>query len=430
VHLKTNLKSKVKRRCALELSRDRCASGLAVARRLSAVALKANDEKALQVADRLGRCASEDNIFLGFGMTYEGREFNGHGILWGCGLRLCPSCIAKKRSKSRKRAFEVVDSAKLVVGENWRLITLTFPNLPNVELHTSLRILACAWDYFRKRKIYTENFGLGVKGYEFELGNKYARELEKRDWSLMQDGFHPHIHLLAATKWITANILREEWTECVKLAWSSFGVSRSINTSDGLCITNIKQVGKDVTMDKAVFEVTKYITKSNCWMNLPDSELLGFARACGEGFKGWPRMFEVLGRGNGNHGKSRVKPVKDTFKEDAPLDYAPVLDNKGLSDGKFALNSLYSLSDVTAGDTSRQTDSTAGAILAAASALSLKELARVAPRWVWLHELDRRIAATQWRRKASLASRYPDAKFATLSGRKWRWCGFYMVEID
>jgi hypothetical protein len=425
--LKTNLKFKAKRRSALELSHDRCAYGLAVARRLSAISLKANDESALKVADRLGRCASENNIFLGFGMTYEGRSFIGHGILWGCGLRLCPSCIARKRSKSRKRAFEVVDSAKLRVGENWRLITLTFPNLPNVELHTSLRILACSWDYFRKRKIYTENFGLGIKGYEFELGNKHNRELEKRAWSLKQDGFHSHIHLLAATRWIDKDSLREQWTDCVELAWAAFGIERSIDTKDGLAITNIKLVNKDVTIDKAVFEVCKYITKADSWMNLPDDELLNFAKACGEGFKGWPRMFEILGRSNGNHGKSRNKSDNDNFKESAQFDEVPVLDTTVLTDGNFSLNSL---SDVTAGDDSRLTDSTAGAILAAASALSLKELAREAPRWVWLHELDRRIAATQRRRMESLASRYPDAKFTTLSGRKWRWEKFYMVEVD
>jgi hypothetical protein len=403
---------------------------LAIADRLADISLKANDEFALTVADRLRRCAAENNIFLGFGMNYEGRPFNGHGILWGCGLRLCGYCMAKRRSKSRKRAFEVVEGAKLRVGENWRLITLTFPDLPNVELHTSLRILAVAWDYFRKRKIYTENFGLGVKGFEFELGNKHNRELEHRAWSLKLDGFHPHAHLLAATRWIDKNDLREQWTACVKLAWAAFDVERSIDTSDGLCITNIKLVNKDVSLDTAVFEVTKYITKADSWLKLPDSELLAFANACGEGFKGWPRMFEVLGRGNGNHGKSRHKSDKDTFKEDDQFDNAPVLDNPGLTDGEFSLNSLNVLSDVTAGDNSRLTDSTVGAILAAASALSFKELARNAPRWVWLHELDRRIAATQWRRMASLASRYPDAKFTTLSGRKWRWNGFYMVEID
>jgi hypothetical protein len=400
---------------------------LAVADRLAAISIKANDGFALTVADRLRRCASENNIFLGFGMTYENRPFNGHGILWGCGLRLCGYCMAKRRSKSRKRAFEVVDSAKLRVGENWRLITLTFPNLPNVELHTSLKILACAWDSFRKRKIYVANFGLGVKGIEFELGNKHNRAAGGRAWSLKLDGFHPHIHLLAATRWIDKDDLREQWTDCVKLAWRAFGVARSIDTSDGLCITNIKLVNKDVTIDTAVFEVTKYITKADSWLKLPDTELLNFARSCGDALKGWPRMFEALGRSNGNHGKSRDRSGNDTFKEDDQFDCVPVLDKKGLSDGEFSLNAL---SDVTAGDTSRLTDSTVGAILAAAAALSLKDLARDAPRWVWLHELDRRIAATQRRRMEALASRYPHARFATLSGRKWRWNGFYMTEVE
>jgi hypothetical protein len=424
--LKTNLKFKAKRRSALELSRDRCDYGLAVADRLAGISLKANDGLALTVADRLRGCAAEHNIFLGFGMVYENRPFNGHGILWGCGLRMCGSCMARRRSKARKRAFEVVDSAKLRVGENWRLITLTFPNLPNVELHTSLKILACAWDYFRKRKIYTENFGLGIKGFEFELGNKHNRAAGGRAWSLKLDGFHPHAHLLAATRWIDKDDLREQWTDCVKLAWRAFGVARSIDTSDGLCITNIKLVNKDVSIDTAVFEVTKYVTKADSWLKLPDSELLSFARACGDGLKGWPRMFEILGRSNGNHGKSK-SPFKNDDGGDRRVDNAPVLDKTGLTDGNFSLSSL---SDVTAGDTSRQSDSTVGAILAAAAALRLKDLALNAPRWVWLHELDRRIAATQRRRMASLAARYPDAQFATLSGRKWRWNGFYMVEID
>jgi hypothetical protein len=426
--LKSNLKFKVKSRSALEVSEDRCAYGSGIAKRLADAAFKAGDKFALTISDRLGRCAAKNNIFLGFGMVYEGREFNGHGILWGCGLRLCGYCMAKRRSKSRKRAFEVVEAAKLKVGENWRLITLTFPNLPNVELHTSLKILAAAWDYFRKRKLYVENFGLGVKGIEFELGNKHKRAAGGRAWSLKLDGFHPHIHLLAATRWIDKDDLREEWTACVKLAWRAFGVARSIDTADGLAITNIKLVKKDVTIDTAVFEVTKYITKAESWLKLPDSELLSFANALGDALKGWPRMFEILGRGNGNHGKTRFRNAdKEFVGEGTQLDKAPVLDKKVLSDGEFSLNSL---SDVEIGEVSRVTDSAVGAILAAAGALSLKELARNAPRWVWLHELDRRVGIAQRRRREALASMYPNAKFVTLGGLKWRWNGFYMVEVD
>jgi hypothetical protein len=64
-----------------------------------------------------------------------------------------------------------------------------------------------------------------------------------------------------------------------------------------------------------------------------------------------------------------------------------------------------------------------------ASKLPLKVLAMGCPRWIWLHELKRRVSAFQHQRKSALASRYPDAKFATLSGSKWRSNGVYMIEV-
>ncbi len=422
---KSSLKIKSVKRSALEVSTSRSLFGLLTAKRIAEAASLAGDEIALRVSDKLSRCAAKENLFLGFSMNYEGRAFDGHGVLWGCGLRCCGSCMAKKRTKSRRRAFEVVESTDLRVGEQWRFITLTFPNLPGVELDTSLKILNKAWDYFRKRKIYTENIGVGVKGIEFELGNKKNREDEKRDWSLAEDGFHSHMHLLVASRFINKDDLRREWTACVLKAWGDVGIERSIDTSDGLLITNIKLVDKDVSMSKAVFEVSKYITKSDSWLKLPSSELLSFARACGDSLKGWPRMFEVLGRANGNSGRRRVRRDDIAIEGQSNLENTPVLDTNVLSDGDFVLN-VSSDFDI---DTKKPVcDSSAGALLAAAAALSLKELAREAPRWIWIYELDRRIGVTQRLRREALASRYPDAKFVTLAGWKWRSNGHYMVE--
>ncbi len=432
----TNLKLKLntKPRDAVNVSADRCAYGLAIAEKLSAAAQAAGDGFALTVADRLFRCASKENIFLGDGMVYENRPFLGHGVLCACGIRICPYCMARRRGKSRKRAFGIYRELKLFVGEKWRLITLTFPSLPGVELHKALKILAAAWNYFRKRDIYTENFGAGFKGIEFKLGNLHRCKEEGRAWNFELDGFHPHIHLLGATRWIDKDDLRLAWTDCVLKAWEDYGIERSIDTAGGLCFTNIKLVDVDVSLDKAIFEVTKYITKVDSWLTVPDSELLAFARACGDGEKDWPRMFEVLGRANGNHGKKHPSRSGNVLGEDLSnnndqLNKAPVLDNKGLSDAENPFALVGSLSDAEFVKNPR-TESAVGAALAVAGAMKLKDLAKTAPRWIWLHELDRRVADVRRRRMANLASRYPDAEFRTLSGVRWHWERYFMVVVN
>ncbi len=426
--------------------------GLAVAMRLMAAAVAAGDELTRRLGERMEACASPLNMFIGDGMEYMGEAFKGHGSLYGCGVKICTSCSSRQRRKNRKRVLSVFEEVVLRVGEHWRFFTLTMPDLPGVPLFVAMMILGEAWDLFRRRSIWVDNLNCGVKALEFTLGNSQARKKSERAWSLALDGYHPHIHLLGATRWIRFEDLQREWTDCVLKSFQkhrdtlkAYGLEGNlINTKSGLCFVNVQLVvdrevkGKANLMGKAaaIFEVTKYITKTDSWLKMPAEELLAFGQACSGASKvRWPRMFEVLGRFHGASGSVRSRAIdeglvkvdtEEACKEKDQVGLEPFLDKEGVFAGEieFKLNG-----DLTAGEVEQKakSDGVIGAALAAAKSLNINQLSKQAPRWLWIYELERRVEVIRRRRMENLASKYPNAKFITLSGLKWYQERYYMV---
>ncbi len=442
----TNLKTKsnLRSRDAADVCLSRSKYGLAVAARLMAAAAAAGDELTRRLGERMEACASPSNMFIGDGMEYMGEAFKGHGSLYGCGVKMCASCSSRQRRKNRKRVLSVFEEVVLRVGEHWRFFTLTMPDLAGVPLFVAMMILGEAWDLFRRRSIWVDNLNCGVKALEFNLGNSQARKKLKRAWSLALDGYHPHIHILGATRWIHFEDLQREWSDCVLKSFQkhrdtlkAYGLEGNlINTKSGLCFVNVQLVvdrevkGKPNLMGKAaaIFEVTKYITKTDSWLKMPADELLAFGQACsGVSTARWPRMFEVLGKFHGASGSVRSRAIEEeACKEKDKVALEPFLDKEVLSAGEidFKLNG-----DLTAGevDQKAKSDGVIGAALAAAMSLNINQLAKQAPKWLWLYEFERRVEVIRRRRMENLASKYPNAKFVTLSGLKWYQERYYMV---
>jgi hypothetical protein len=299
----------------------RSTRGAQIAARIDRAA-DASAVAALAAADRLRLCGSLDNVWHATDLMNEwGECYEGIGVKWACNERLCPSCMESRRRKARARAGEGMRRARALVdrrrpGERARFVTLTIPKLAasEVPLHKALLIVRDAWRTMTgKGRWWREQVRAGVKGVEFTLGDqrcekhkaerkrkrsKESRECEDcRPWDAARDGYHVHIHALILSKWIKWDDLRAEWTAALKSAMRRHGVEAYTLTREGFAVCDVREVVKSGEKDKrgvsgdyAIREVTKYITKCESWLDIPEAQLVEIAS-----IERWPRMFELLG---------------------------------------------------------------------------------------------------------------------------------------
>lgn len=251
---------------------------------LKAAAHAANDEIALALAERMRQCSLKSNHYLADDLfDANGECFNGFGNLWGCGSKLCHSCMTRSASRNRKLAREVLQNTKLsrreyfcyvkqksvVEREKYRFVTLTMPKV-NLSCIQTLNLLKRAWELFRKLD-FTKNYFSGfVKSTEFTVRTDKT--------------YHAHLHLLAVSVFIPEKLIKKYWFNCVQTAFVESGLKFK---ASGV-VVNLKKVD---SIDAALTEVCKYITKSESWSEIPESHLLEIANV-----KRFPRMFEMTGR--------------------------------------------------------------------------------------------------------------------------------------
>ncbi len=328
----TNLKTKSKWRDVRGIANYRSTRGSSVSTVLQKAAMVADNPAAICEAVLIRDCASPENIYTGIKLQRKDTKefFNGVGTLTACGSRLCANCVAALSSRSRRRARAGMARAGVPArGERWRFITLTAPTLPasRVGLVDTIKVLQRAWRLFSKRD-WGVQIRAGVKAFEFTMGDEKKLELEGRKWDAEIDGYHTHLHLLTLCKFVNIELLRVVWTECVKKAWAEIGIAAGVNTRDGLCIVNVKNV---TSREEAINEVCKYVTKNSSWDNVPASQLVQVALV-----SRWARMFELLGRCRETDtpapsGLGSGDPVDSTTKESETGETKPILDTPDLS---------------------------------------------------------------------------------------------------
>jgi hypothetical protein len=152
-----------------------------------------------------------------------------------------------------------------------KFATLTIEN-PQLPILETRGLVNHAWSMFRKRKWFKENITGGTKNEEFTVTGK---------------GYHWHIHGLWQSNYIDYQDCRWNWTECVRSAFTASGRNFEARTKDEMLILKIKSIK---SIDNAINEVSKYITKSDSWRKVPSEELLSVCR-----IKRWPRMFDTFG---------------------------------------------------------------------------------------------------------------------------------------
>jgi replication protein len=295
---------------------------------LHAAAVAAKDEIALALAERMRQCSLKTNHYLADDLYDENGDcFNGFGNLWGCGSKLCHSCVSRAATRNRKLAREVLDNTKLarreyfcyvkqkrvVEQEQYRFITLTMPKVKASCVQT-LDILKRAWELFRKLEFTKNYFGGFVKSAEFTVRN--------------DNTYHAHLHLLAVSFFIPEKLIKKYWLNCVRSAFVESGLKFK---ASGV-VVNLKKVN---SIDAALSEVCKYITKSESWSQVPTAHLLEISN-----IKRFPRMFEMTGRLKKVAG--RIREQKEFEKqlrvemENAENMGADYLDKNDITDGNKA----------------------------------------------------------------------------------------------
>lgn len=256
-----------------------------------------------------------------------GELFDANGNFWGCGSRLCPSCVAKLSRRSRQQLRLALEEQKLFVGENYQFVTLTMPN-PGLPLLRTRAVLDRAWSLFRKRDYFKDRIRGGSKSEEF---------------TVTETGYHYHYHLLCVARFLSYDRLRQEWTDCLKTAFKENNLPCEFQTSDGLAMVRVERVSGRRNIENAVLEVCKYITKNDSWEKIPPNDLIEMAS-----IKRFPRMFELFGCFRENRKDSKNQSEKSASDNESPTknnefhDENTILDTKQISDGIISPSGEFS----------------------------------------------------------------------------------------
>jgi hypothetical protein len=238
---------------------------------------KVKDEESWGLCYRIWTCSNRENHWVGDDLhnTETGELYAGNGNLWSCGSKLCPSCVAKASNRSRNELKLSLKNQKLMTGEMYQFITLTIPN-PNLSLVQTRTVLDRIWTLFRKRDYFKQKIRGGSKSEEF---------------TLTENGYHYHYHLLCITRFLNFTEFRREWTNCIEIVFREFNLPCEFKTDDGLAMVKIKRLSSSVNgLKGAIQEVCKYVTKSDSWEKLPPKDLIEIAS-----IKRFWRMFEIFG---------------------------------------------------------------------------------------------------------------------------------------
>lgn len=277
-----------------EIANYRIARGETISDRLKSVAGESKTAKA--VAFRMEQCALRENIWTATDLhTKDGEAFDGTGNLYSCGSKLCAACSANQSREMRKRARKAVES--LGSGNydvRWRSVVLTMPLQRGASVISSIEKINKAFRIMSNRKFWKTRVKGGIKSVEF---------------TVRPDGYHVHIHLLVLSEHLPVNSeterrferlrkrrrlfignLRDEMAYALKAAQIALNGLPIVAVYD-VKNRNLKARGnREISLEKALLETAKYITKSESWDKIPDASLVELAE-----ITRWKRMFEILG---------------------------------------------------------------------------------------------------------------------------------------
>jgi hypothetical protein len=367
----------------------------------------------LAVADCLRETALPENIYFSVGQTNSetGESFEGYGSLAvAVGTRLCPNYQAKQSRRRNRRIRKSLaaqgvtdDEDNLLVNEDGNLknfangVRLRFVTLSMPELccaaEEKLSILDRALVLFKKRSIWVDNV----------LGAYVSEEFTDGEASSFRWNFHAHA--LLVSKWIERDEIGNDWTDCVEKACEDFRVEfPSLSSPTNRLHVWINDVAtyareNQVSLDSAVFEISKYLSKGSDILNVPVAELAALNRTLSG-----RRMFEPYGIFNSHRGTQPEQETSDAAD-------TPLLDNR------TQLTAEEETESESAVELRRET------LVERGTRMILE-----GRRSEWLLDLRKEMGRRRaWRRK-QLLTLYPRAVFWTLDGRMFRNHGDCLTE--
>lgn len=259
----------------------RMTSGLKLATIYGQSAVLNGDVRAMAKADILRQTYQPENIFTANDLLNKttGELFDGYGTLVeGVCSRVSPSYLSASARRQRKRILSKFDAVKLLVGQEWRFLTLTMPFL-RTDVATIFKIQTDALQNFKK------NVAVWKRNVQ---GAFFAEEMVIGDaTTMLQTHFHVHVHILMLGKKIDQWLLADLWTNCVENACRRSGVECLMtNLLSNRFVVDIKSVKKYAqkngkTVDEAVNELCKYTTKGSDYEKVPKREILEIEKALG-----------------------------------------------------------------------------------------------------------------------------------------------------
>ncbi len=367
---------------AVYLMRD----GLKMAHLFEKSAHLTNDSRAIAIADVLRETYQRKNIYTAKDLINfrTGELFDGYGALQhGVATRMSKAYLTASARRQRKRITAKINAVKMLVGHDWRFLTLTLPYL-QTGVATVLKIESRATELFKKRKLWTANVEGAFFGEEMTIGDGSRLHFTH---------FHVHAHILMLGKYIDQWKLADVWTECVEKACAEFGIEFLMrNLASNRLMTDVRDVrkyasSKAMTMDEAVQELCKYTTKGSDYEKVPVREVVEIEKAL--------------------HGRQMIKT------------YGSFNNQKGKADSTKAPN--QNPAATTSLDTKCTTDGAAK--LETKPKPSLLErgikLIEEGKHREWLRILRMELEVRRDYRQQQLAFKYPHAEFQTLDGVRW-----------
>jgi hypothetical protein len=294
-----------------------------------------DDAEAIFYGLQLAECVADENLFVGFGMTNkDGEVFTGRGNLVGTSSRLDRFYLQKQARLGRKDIARYLSKVKLQPSEKWRFLTLTMPKLKGYRFALVMKVYDDAFKILRDSAYWKKKIRAGTKSKEFTLGNEWKAEV--RPWTLVEDGFHIHAHLIVAAKWLENRKvnettgekyyreLAENWKKALVKSANKNRVILEFNTDDGLPIVDVRLIkdkatnSSEISLTDAIAETAKYITKPTSMEHLPIEQIMEITN-----YLRGKRMIEPLGEANKRKGK--VKPKGAVVETDSDsLDHASI----------------------------------------------------------------------------------------------------------
>lgn len=169
-----------------------------------------------------------------------------------CNNRFCPQCSQNKAREDALQLATMIDYLKQEFNYEFIFLTLTAPNIPAPMVSEELNIYAKAFEkLFRTKKVKA-------------ICKGYVRKLEMT-YSVSRNDFHPHYHILLAVNksYFTDKkyyISQQEWLKM----WIKAKRDPTIEVVD------VRKFKAQDDLYKAIFEISKYISKDSDYMYSPE----------------------------------------------------------------------------------------------------------------------------------------------------------------